>query len=169
MVSTDHVSWSEDRKIRSRYAEKRVRRAGLEVLYALLLKGLVERHLDVTWAARLLAANPARLFRIGHRKGAIEPGREADLVVMAHDPRRYDPAASGHNFVGWSPYAGIELPYRPIATFLRGKMIFDGTQVLAQPGTGRSCARAGGAATTQRGSQADERSPRSIRRVCGRI
>ena len=90
----------------------------------------------MTWAARLLAANPARLFRIGHRKGAIETGREADLVVMAHDPRRYDPAASGHNFVGWSPYAGIELPYRPIATFLRGKMIFDGTQVLAQPGTG---------------------------------
>ncbi len=45
-------------------------------------------------------------------------------------------AASGHNFVGWSPYAGIELPYRPVATFLRGKMIYDGKAVLAEPGSG---------------------------------
>jgi hypothetical protein len=35
-------------------------------------------------------SSPARLFRIGHPKGAIEPGRDADLVVMAHHPRRYD-------------------------------------------------------------------------------
>jgi allantoinase len=109
----------------------------LEVLYALLVKGLTERRLDMSHAARLLAANPARLFRIGHRKGAIEPGRDADLVVMAHAPHRYDPEASGHNFVTWSPYAGIELPYRPVATFLRGKSIFDGTHVTAEPGNGR--------------------------------
>ena len=55
---------------------------------------------------------------------------------MAHDPRRYDPAASGHNFVHWSPYAGIELPYRPIATFLRGRLAYDGKDVLAEPGRG---------------------------------
>ena len=55
---------------------------------------------------------------------------------MAHDPRRYDPAASGHNFVHWSPYAGIELPYRPVATFLRGRLIYDGKAVLAGPGEG---------------------------------
>jgi len=109
---------------------------GLEVLYSLLVKGLLERGLDITWAARLLAANPARLFRLSHRKGAIETGRDADLVVMAHDPRGYDPAASGHNFVQWSPYAGIELPYRPIATFLRGRLVYDGRAVLAGPGEG---------------------------------
>jgi allantoinase len=136
VVSTDHVSWSEDRKTDPDMLKNASGVPGLEVLYALLLKGLLERGLDVSWAARLLAANPARLFRIGHRKGALENGRDADLVVMAHDPRRYDPAASGHNFVSWSPYAGIELPYRPAATFLRGRMVFDGTRVLAEPGTG---------------------------------
>ena len=40
-------------------------------------------------ASRLLAANPARLFRLGHRKGALEPGKDADIVVMAHKPGRY--------------------------------------------------------------------------------
>ena len=95
-----------------------------------------DRGLEFTWAARLLAANPARLFRIGHRKGAIEPGRDADLVVMAHHPRRYEPAASSHNFVGWSPYDGIELPFRAVATFLRGRPIFDGKTVTSEPGAG---------------------------------
>ena len=136
VVSTDHVSWSEDRKSNPAMLENASGVPGLEVLYSLLVKGLVERGLDITWAARLLAANPARLFRLSHRKGAIETGRDADLVVMAHDPRRYDPAASGHNFVKWSPYAGIDLPYRPIATFLRGRWVYDGKAVLAEPGEG---------------------------------
>jgi allantoinase len=136
VVSTDHVSWSEDRKTDPNMLKNSSGVPGLEVLYALLLKGLTERHLHISHAARLLAANPARLFRIGHRKGAIELGRDADLVVMAHDPHRYDPSASGNNFVNWSPYEGIELPYRPIATYLRGRLAFDGKGVTAEPGNG---------------------------------
>jgi allantoinase len=136
VVSTDHVSWSEDRKSDPVMLKNASGVPGLEVLYALLLKGLTERGLSVTFAARLLAANPARLFRLGHRKGALAAGRDADIVVMAHEPRRYDPAVSGHNFVQWSPYAGIDLPFRPVATFVRGHAVFDGTHVTAQPGSG---------------------------------
>jgi allantoinase len=137
VVSTDHVSWSENRKTDPVMLKNASGIPGLEVLYALLLKELEERGLSFRLAAKLLAANPARLFRIGHQKGALDVGRDADIVVMARDPRRYDPAASGHNVVTWSPYAGIELPYRPIATFLRGRAVFDGTWVLSEPGSGR--------------------------------
>jgi allantoinase len=143
VVSTDHVSWSEDRKSDPVMLKNASGVPGLEVLYPLLLKALTERGLSVTLAARLLAANPASLFRIGHRKGALDIGRDADIVVMAHDPRRYDPASSGHNFVQWSPYASIELPYRPIATFVRGGVVFDGTRVVAEPGNGRFVRPAG--------------------------
>lgn len=136
VVSTDHVSWSENRKADPIMLKNSSGVPGLEVLYPLLVKGLVERRLDVSLAARLLAANPARLFRFGHRKGALERGRDADVVVMAHAPHRYDPEESGHNFVTWSPYAGMELPHRPVATYLRGKLVFDGRDVLAEPGSG---------------------------------
>ena len=96
---------------------------GLEALYGLLLKGLSERGLPLTHAARLLAHNPAALFRITHAKGALEVGRDADVVLMRRDPYRYSAAASGNNFVSWSPYEGIELPFRPIATFVRGTCV----------------------------------------------
>lgn len=137
VVSTDHVSWSEDRKTDPDMLKNASGVPGLEVLYSLLIKGLLERDLPVTWAARLLAENPARLFRIDHKKGGIEVGRDADIVVMEAKPTTYDPAESGHNFVSWSPYKGIELPYRPVATFLRGQTVFDGGLVLAAPGAGR--------------------------------
>ncbi|MBD9597371.1 amidohydrolase family protein [Ensifer sp. ENS05] len=144
VVSTDHVSWSEDRKSDPDMLKNSSGAPGLEVLYSLLLKGLTERGLPITWAARLLATNPARLFRIGHRKGAIELGRDADITVMAHDPRIYDPAASGHNYVKWSPYTGMELPFRPVATFVRGMCVYDGTDVLAAPGFGTFIRPGGG-------------------------
>jgi len=136
VVSTDHVSWSENRKTDPDMLKNASGVPGLEVLYALLLKGLLDRNLSLSWAARLLAANPARLFRLGYRKGALELGRDADIVVMAHKPGPYDAAASGHNVVHWSPYQGIDLTFRPAATFLRGKMVFDGKDVAA-PGSGQ--------------------------------
>lgn len=137
VVSTDHVSWTLDRKTDPDMLKNASGAPSLEVLYLLLLKGLTERALSPSWAARLLAANPARLFRIGHLKGALEPGRHADITVAARHDHRYDPAASGHSIAGWSPYEGIELHHRIEATFLRGKHVFDGTHVVAQPGTGR--------------------------------
>ena len=136
IVSTDHVSWSEDRKVDPQMLKNASGVPGLEALYALLLRGLDNRGLDLSWAARLLAENPARLFRIADRKGGIEVGRDADIVVMQRDAHRYDAAASGHNFVSWSPYQGIDLPFRVEATFLRGENVFDGRNVAA-PGSGR--------------------------------
>jgi allantoinase len=84
-----------------------------------------------------MAENPARHFRIDHVKGALALGRDADIAVMTPEPFVYDAAASGHNVVGWSPYNGMRLPWRVSATYNRGRLAFDGTKVLAQPGDGQ--------------------------------
>jgi allantoinase len=137
IVSTDHVSWSEDRKTDPNMLKNASGIPGLEVLFGLLLKGLDARKLPLTHASRLLALNPAALFRITHIKGALEVGRDADVVLMRRDPYRYSAAASGNNFVSWSPYDGIELPFRPIETYLRGECVAADGRVVAEPGTGR--------------------------------
>jgi allantoinase len=110
---------------------------GLEALVPLLMKGLHEHGLPLTHMARLLAASPAALFRIGGTKGALEVGRDGDVVLMSKSAYRYDPAAAGANVVDWSPYAGMEMPYRVEAAYLRGEAVSVGGQVLAQPGNGR--------------------------------
>jgi allantoinase len=136
IVSTDHVSWSEDRKTDPNMLKNASGVPGLEALYPLLLKGLDYRRLPFTHAARLLAHNPATLFRIAHRKGALAVGRDADIVLMRRDPYRYDAGASGNNFVSWSPYQGMELPYRVAETWLRGERVAAEGRVLAEPGNG---------------------------------
>lgn len=137
IVSTDHVSWSEDRKTDPNMLKNASGVPGLEALYPLLLKGLDERRLPFTHAARLLAHNPAALFRLAHVKGALAIGRDADIVLVRRDPYRYDAGASGNNFVSWSPYQGVELPYRVAETWLRGECVAAEGRVLAEPGTGR--------------------------------
>jgi len=137
LVSTDHVSWSEERKTHPDMFDNSSGVPGLEVMLPLFVKGALERNIPLTWAARLLALNPARHFRLDHRKGALEVGKDADIAVLVNRPKVYDAAASGHNVVGWSPYNGITLPWTLDATWLRGRLAFDGTDVLAAPGTGK--------------------------------
>jgi allantoinase len=137
IVSTDHVSWSEDRKIDPNMLKNSSGIPGLEVLYMLLMKGLDERKLSFTHAARLLAHNPAALFRITRTKGALAVGRDADIALLRRDPHRYEAAASGNNFVSWSPYDGIELPFRVTETYVRGVCVAADGKVLAEPGFGR--------------------------------
>jgi allantoinase len=137
VVSTDHVSWSEERKTDPNMLKNASGVPGLEVLYPLLLKGLTERNLPLTHAARLLAHNPAKLFRISDQKGALAIGREADIVLTRRDPYRYRAADSGNNYVAWSPYDGIGLPFRIVATFLRGHCVAADGRVSAAPGQGQ--------------------------------
>lgn len=137
VVSTDHVAWSLAAKSHPAMLDNASGMPGLEVMTSLLLDGLTERGLPLSHAARLLAGNPARLFRISDRKGALAVGLDADIAVYAERPRLYDPAESGHSVVHWSPYEGRLIRHRPLATFQRGRMIFDGSAVLAEPGVGR--------------------------------
>lgn len=135
MVSTDHVSWSEDRKTDPIMLNNASGVPGLEVLVPLFVKGAVERGIPLTWAARLLAENPACHFRIDDRKGGIAVGRDADLTVLEPVAKVYDAKASRFSVAGWSPYDGIRLPWTVAGSWLRGVQVFDGAAV-APEGTG---------------------------------
>jgi allantoinase len=137
IVSTDHVSWPLERKSNPDMFANASGVPGLEVLYTLFVTQCLKRGLPLTWAARLLAHNPAALFCLQGCKGALEPGLDADITVLVESPHRYDPAASGVNVAKWSPYAGLELSHRVEATYLRGGLVFDGRKLHAKPGTGR--------------------------------
>jgi allantoinase len=80
-----------------------------------------------------VTGRPARLVGLDHRKGAIIPGRDADLVV-------FDPHAEWtvtpddlHYRHRISPYIGREMTGRVMTTYLRGRKVFDHGEFIGQP------------------------------------
>ncbi|PAF43425.1 amidohydrolase family protein [Helicobacter sp. 11S03491-1] len=136
VVSTDHVSWSEDRKSFANMFKNSSGATGLEVLLPLMLTEAHKRGISFSKIVRVLSYNPARLFHINHKKGALEIGRDADLVILSKENYLYDAGRSGVNFVSWSPYDGREIDFRVKKHMLRGEWIFDDGKVLASPGFG---------------------------------
>jgi allantoinase len=137
LLSTDHVSWSLDRKTNPDMLANASGLPGLEAMMPLFIKGALERGVSLTWAAKLMALNPARHFRIDHIKGALEVGKHADIAVLTREEHVFDASKTGNNVVGWSPYDGMTLPYKVAGTYLRGVLAYDGSTVLSKPGSGR--------------------------------
>jgi len=87
--------------------------------------------------ARMLSEAPARRFGLWPRKGSLDPGADADVLVLDPDAEwEVDPAALVTP-AGWSPYRGRRLRGRVIAAFSRGVQVWDGTRVSAPAGHGR--------------------------------
>jgi dihydropyrimidinase len=86
---------------------------------------------------QVLSENPARVFGLYPRKGSLQEGADADLVV-------YDPSAphiltgkSQHSKAGYTLFEGRECLGKPWMTFQRGRRIFDRMQIVARPGDGK--------------------------------
>ena len=88
--------------------------------------------------ASLCAERPAKFHGLFPKKGAIRIGCDADLLVMEEGEFTFDARhIQDREDARWSPYDGMAMRARVAATYLRGGCIWDGTQVLARPGTGR--------------------------------
>jgi allantoinase len=74
--------------------------------------------------ARWLSAHPAQLAGLGHRKGQIASGYDADLLVLAADEQFTVTADMLHHRHKVSPYLGRELTGVVTHTFLAGEEVF---------------------------------------------
>jgi dihydropyrimidinase len=110
---------------------------GLETLVPLMYsEGVVKRGLPLTWMARVLAENPARMFGLHPRKGTIAAGSDADLLIYDPDHEGEIRVADHHGIGGWTLYEGWKQHGRPWMTLLRGKTLLNQGRLEQQPGYG---------------------------------
>jgi dihydropyrimidinase len=111
---------------------------GVETRLGLLYQGVREHRLTLERWIDLVATSPARVFGLAHRKGTLEPGLDADVVVFDPEATRSLDAGSLHMRTDHSPYAGMSVTGWPALVIARGAIVArDGEPADAEPGRGR--------------------------------
>lgn len=97
--------------------------ASLSLSPSIVWTGMREREIKLEHLARWMSLAPARLAGLDHRKGSIEPGKDADLAI-------FDPEASfvvAEKYLRYrhpiSPYLGERLHGVVVQTFVRGEQV----------------------------------------------
>ena len=117
---------------------------GLETLVPLVYsEGVVKRGLPLTWMARVLGENPARIFGLYPRKGAIRVGGDADLTIIDPEPETTIRVADHKGIAGWTLYEGWAERGRPWMTLLRGRPLLRDGKLQQSAGYGKFLARGG--------------------------
>ncbi|MDQ4075658.1 MAG: dihydropyrimidinase [Chloroflexota bacterium] len=95
----------------------------------------------------LTATNPARLFGLHPRKGALLPGADADILLW--DPEMpWTISAETHQMaVDYDLWEGVSGHGRPVKVWRRGTLLVDGDQWLGEAGSGKLVERRAGSGT----------------------
>jgi dihydropyrimidinase len=89
----------------------------------------------------LTSTNPAKIFGLYPRKGALLPGSDADIVIWDPQKKVKYGVAHSHQRTDYNLYEGWELVGYPEKVFLRGELIVDGENWLGRAGMGEFLSR----------------------------
>ena len=85
---------------------------------------------------RVCASNPAKLFGIYPKKGAIQPGSDADLIIIEPNRKSRVTVDDLHENVDYTPYEGFEITGRIEYTIARGEIIAQDGNFIGKKGRG---------------------------------
>lgn len=140
IVSTDHVpdryavdkqTWRESFDAISNGAP------GIETLLAIVYSEGVQRgRITVERMVEVLATTPARLFGLP-TKGAIEPGKDADIVLFDPQERRTITQSELHHSSDYTPYEGMAASGLVRSVLVRGEYVIRDGRFVGRRGFGK--------------------------------
>ena len=100
-------------------------------------EGVAKGHISLPRLVQVLAENPARRFGLYPRKGSLQQGADADLVIF--DPNEeWTISADGlHTAADFTPYEGWTIKGRVVSVLLAGELLLENGKLSKSPGVGR--------------------------------
>ncbi len=132
-ISTDHCSFTPAQKDAGRGDFTKIPGGlpGVETRGELIYTGgVAARRMSLAGMCRALSENPAKLYGLYPRKGALEPGSDADIVV--YDPKA-DHVLCGAELAsraGYTPFEGFATSGSIRSVYLRGALAVDRGRVV---------------------------------------
>jgi allantoinase len=138
-ITSDHAPWNAEQKDKGN--ENIFLSAsglpGVEILAPLIFSNTVSKgKLSPIEFANLLSRNPAEIFHISG-KGKIAIGYDADFTVINPNEKTVIDESAFRSHSKMSPFHGRELNGKIIQTIVRGVTVFDGKDIVTNPGFGR--------------------------------
>ena len=145
-VSTDHCpfNWPEQKGINGREFQV-VPNGGPGIenrLHMLWTFGVSTGRITPNRFVELVSTNIAKLFGLYPRKGTIAPGSDADIVIWDPNKKLTISAATHHTNVNYNLFEGTEVTGAPEVVLVRGQVIVENDELVAEPGAGQFVKRA---------------------------
>jgi dihydroorotase (multifunctional complex type) len=137
IIGSDHAPQNYEKKHNPNIWQASPGSPALDYWVPLMLDRVARGELTMRRFVQAAAATPAKVFGMYPRKGCIEVGADADLVVIdmdktsVVDPARFKSKAKYSAFEGW-PLRGM-----PVMTFVNGTLVAQDGEVVGKPGTGQ--------------------------------
>jgi dihydropyrimidinase len=110
---------------------------GVENRMDLIYQGVVSGEISLARWVEVTSTNPAKMFGLYPRKGAVAPGSDADIVIYDPAAEQTISAATHHMAVDYSCYEGMQIKGRVETVFSRGRKIIGDGAYTGEPGHGR--------------------------------
>ena len=143
-LGTDHCAWTKEEKEGPEARQfgniwgALPGMTGMEYLLpAVMTFGVRRGILTIEQVARICSENPARRFGLYPRKGVLQVGSDADLVIV--DPEKRATVTPEYHrgwITDWSIYDGWEFQGMPETTVVRGEPVVEAGEIVGQPGHG---------------------------------
>ncbi len=141
MVSTDHCPFCmKDQKELGLGDFRKIPNGigSVEHRMDLMYQGVVQGEITLERWVELTSTTPARMFGLYGRKGVIQPGADADIVV--YDPKGHTSIGYGkthHMNMDHSAWEGFEIDGHVDTVLSRGRVVVDGGEYLGAKGDGQ--------------------------------
>ena len=110
----------------------------MQVLYS---EGVAKNRISLSQYVKITAENPAKAFGLFPKKGVIQPGSDADLVIFDPDAEEILTKANMRCAVDYTLYEGMKVQGRIEKVLLRGTVIVENHEFTGARGQGKFLVR----------------------------
>ena len=111
---------------------------GLETLFTVAYdEGVNRDRITLPRLVKLTCENPAKIFGLYPRKGVLQEGSDADVLIFDPDATHTVTAKNSPLKVGYSLYEGRQCVGTPSLVIQRGRILLENGKVKAEPGQGK--------------------------------
>ncbi len=137
MISTDHAPHARAEKLRSSIWDVAPGFPGVETSMRLMLNEVSKGRLSLPEYVRMACEAPARAFGLYPRKGSLQPGSDADIVVVDLAKSAVIRGTELQSLGNVTPFEGRQTIGAPVMTILRGMIVARYGHLVARPGIGQ--------------------------------